>query len=107
MGHESTIDTKEENSTTAFTLPHLFDVSQLVIVLKEEGEVLVGDIHRRVATVLLMLLLCVTTSGESIFGDLELKGEREEHLLNIVCNGDIEKKVVSGIVIKLSLLSQM
>ena len=58
--------------TTPFNVPHLFDVGQLVIVVKEEGQVLVGDVHSRVATVFLMLFLCVTASGKGIFRDLQI-----------------------------------
>ena len=52
-------------------LSHLFNVCQFVVIVKEEGEVLVGDVHSGVSTILLMLLLRVTTTRESILGDLK------------------------------------
>ena len=62
--------------THTHTHTHLFDLCQFLVILHEEREVLVGDIHLSVATQPLMLLLCITTTRESILCNLR-EGERE------------------------------
>ena len=54
---------------------HLFDLCEFLVILQEEGEVLVGDIHLRVTTKLLVFLLCVSPTRERILGDL-LNGQQ-------------------------------
>ena len=49
----------------------LFDVGQFLIVLEEEGQVLIGDVNVRVPPQPLVLLLSVTPTREGIFVDLE------------------------------------
>ena len=51
------------------------DVVQLVIIVKEEGEVLVRDIDGRVSSVLLVFLLRVPTAREGILVDLHREQE--------------------------------
>ena len=52
-------------------LCYLFDVCQFVIILHEEGEVLIGDIYIRLPTVLLVFLLGVSSTREGILGNLQ------------------------------------
>ena len=49
---------------------HRLDVSQLLVVLHEEGEVLIGNIDLRVPTQLPVLFNGVSTTRESILIDL-------------------------------------
>lgn len=57
----------------------MFELCQSLVILKEEGEVLVRDIDLRVASQSPMLLLGVLTTTECILGDLH-KSQMYTHL---------------------------
>ena len=48
------------------------DFRQFLVVLKEEAQVLVGDVNVRVATVLAVKFDCLASSRKGIFVDLVL-----------------------------------
>lgn len=53
-----------------FDLSHCFNVSQLLIILKEKREILVRHIHICIATNLPVLLNSVLTTRKCVFADL-------------------------------------
>ena len=48
------------------------DLGQLLVILEEEGQILVGDVHIRVPALSLVLLYCRLASAEGVLVDLIL-----------------------------------
>ena len=49
------------------------DLGELFVVLEEEREVLVGDVHVTVPSLLLVFLHCCAAAGECVLVDLKRK----------------------------------
>ncbi len=60
-------------------------MGQFLIVLKEEGQVLIGDVNVRVPPQSLVLLLSVTPTREGILVDLERQGIKQKLTSLLLC----------------------
>lgn len=78
---------------TISSTKYLFDVSQSGIIFHEEGKVLIGHINLCITTVFLMLLLCITSTRESILCNLNNFFTRNDakHDHELCCDFDNEE----------------
>ena len=57
--------------TNQHRTPHLSNLLEALIVVEEEGEVLVGDVHFAVAALFPVLLNCLLATAERVLVNLQ------------------------------------